>query len=415
MHCNMGYILHKNGTNLMFAPVGLEYQELLTDFEVSGKLHDIEKAIYGGGYSIDKLSFIIYSVLITEEREYLFEDLLTFVVEVKNNREITIGDFFRCIDRITKLDGECEASHYIHSATLYLCSILLKFERLSTRCYDLRIFGDKIKTIDRVMSRKVGPKENSITEIELHIHSRGIENENYPIKRYVLPLEIEKKLYEQIEEWHNRVGSVRIDELSPTCQKLISKRKIGENCKIILDNHATDSIALVLSKIDEIIDDGNTDIAIYKDQIRYVYLGVLLTQYDRDKDYEKLQKGKKRKQLLKKSKNIGYILLTLLTLIIILCCTLFSVAKWGLPLSDKDILEAAIKNEFMFKELGIRNNKYAIKNIADKELLECYIELAKGDKQNLNTARFSRYFYNNRGYGKAKRKLYEWNYKLNRK
>lgn len=409
----MGYILYKNDTNLMFAPVGLEYQELLSDFEVSGKLHDIEKALHGGGYSLGKLIFIIYSVLITEEREYLFEDILTFVVEVKDNRDITIDNFFRCIDRITKLNGKCEASHYIHSATLYLCSILLTFERLSTRRYDLRIFGDKIKTIDWVMSRKVDPKEKSITEIELHIYSRGIENENYPIKRYVLPLEIEKKLYEQLKEWHNRIGSVRIDQLSPTCQKLISKRKIGENCKIILDNHATDSIALVLSKIDEIIDDGNTDIAIYKDQIRYVYLGVLLTQYDRDKDYEKLQKGKKRKQLLKKSKNIGYILLTLLTLIIILCCTLFSVAKWGLPLSDKDILEAALNNNFMFCELKLYRNPKKV--LVEKHMLEDYISLARQDEAIVDKARFRRYYYNNRGYGKAKRKLYEWNYKLNKK
>ena len=108
--------------------------------------------------------------------------------------------------------------------------------------------------------------------------------------------------------------------------------------------------------------------------------------------------------------------LTIVTACFMLISSIFfSIVKWGMPLSDKEVLDAAIKNEFMFKELDIRNNKYAIRNIADKDLLECYIELAKGDKQNLNTARFSRYYYNNRGYGKAKRKLYEWNYKLNRK
>lgn len=91
----------------------------------------------------------------------------------------------------------------------------------------------------------------------------------------------------------------------------------------------------------------------------------------------------------------------------------FYIVKWGLPLSDKEVLDAAIKNEFMFKELDIRKNKYAIRNIADKGLLECYIELAKGDEKNLNTARFYRYYQNREYRGWVKKNFYYWNYKLN--
>lgn len=96
----------------------------------------------------------------------------------------------------------------------------------------------------------------------------------------------------------------------------------------------------------------------------------------------------------------------------------FCVVKWGLPLSDKDILEVAIDKKFMFKELKISKyikGKTVKAKLVENHMLEDYISLARQDEAIVDKARFSRYFYNNRGYGKAKRKLYEWNYKLNRK
>lgn len=89
--------------------------------------------------------------------------------------------------------------------------------------------------------------------------------------------------------------------------------------------------------------------------------------------------------------------------------------KWGFPLSDKEILDSAIRKEFMFEEFGIRTayNGTAVKVLINKQILEYYVELARGDYEVMIYARFSRFWdYTKRKGDNIKSKLYYWNYKI---
>lgn len=85
--------------------------------------------------------------------------------------------------------------------------------------------------------------------------------------------------------------------------------------------------------------------------------------------------------------------------------------KWGFPLSDKEILDSAIRKEFMFEELHLRK-RTATKILMRDHMLEDYMSFARQEADIVQGARQMRYV-NSRSSNSLKSTIYYWNWKLN--
>jgi hypothetical protein len=123
---------------------------------------------------------------------------------------------------------------------------------------------------------------------------------------------------------------------------------------------------------------------------------------------EKFIKKERLKLIARKCKKPIIIGLSVLLLSFVI---LFSIVKWGIPISDKEILDSAIRREFMFKELHM-SSRSATKILMRDHMLEDYISLARQEADIVQYARLRRYL-NSRSSDSLKSTIYHWNYKLN--